>query len=40
VTRNAVAAFGPQARAAVVVNDTVSNGELKRIHEHGALGVR
>jgi D-galactarolactone isomerase len=32
VTLDAVAAFGPQARAVVVVNDTVSDGELKRMH--------
>jgi D-galactarolactone isomerase len=35
VTLDAVAAFGPQARAVVVVNDTVSDGELKRMHEQG-----
>ena len=40
VTLDAVAAFGPQARAVVVVNDTVSDGELKRMHEQGARGIR
>jgi D-galactarolactone isomerase len=37
---DAVAAFGPQARAVVVVNDTISNAELKRMHEQGARGIR
>src|SRR6266404_9294499 len=32
VTLDAVAAFGPQARAGVVVNDTVSDAELKHMH--------
>ena len=40
VTLDAVAAFGPQARAVVVVNDTVSDAELKRMHEQGARGIR
>src|SRR5712692_419374 len=40
VTLDAVAAFGPQARAVVVVNDTVSDGELKHMHEQGARGIR
>ena len=40
VTLDAVAAFGPQARAIVVVNDTVSDAELKRMHEQGARGIR
>jgi D-galactarolactone isomerase len=40
VTLDAVAAFGPQARAVVVVNDTVSDGELKRMHDQGARGIR
>src|ERR1700747_2598019 len=40
VTLDAVAAFGPQARAVVVVHDTVSDAELKRMHEQGARGIR
>src|SRR5437773_5714480 len=40
VTLDAVAAFGPQARAVVVVNDTISDAELKRMHEQGARGIR
>jgi len=40
VTLDAVAAFGPQARAVVVVNDTVSEAELKHMHGQGARGIR
>ena len=40
VTLDAIAAFGPQSRAVVVVNDTVSDAELKRMHEQGARGIR
>ena len=40
VTLDAVAAFGPQARAVVVVNDTVSDADLKRMHGQGARGIR
>ena len=40
VTLDAVAAFGPQARAVVVVNDTVFDAELKHMHEQGARGTR
>jgi D-galactarolactone isomerase len=40
VTLDAVAAFGPQARAVVVVDDTVSDAELKRMHGQGARGIR
>src|SRR5215831_17112683 len=40
VTLDAVATFGPQARAVVVVNDTVSDAELKHMHEQGARGIR
>jgi hypothetical protein len=32
--------FGPQARAVVVVSDTVSDAELKRRHRQGARGIR
>jgi D-galactarolactone isomerase len=39
-TLDAVAAFGPQARAVVVVDDTVSDAELKRMHAQGARGIR
>src|SRR6266481_1576223 len=40
VTLDAVAAFGPTARAVVVVNDTISDAELKKMHEQGARGIR
>ncbi len=33
-------AFGPSARAVVVVNDAVSDAELKRMHGLGARGIR
>jgi len=39
-TLDAVAAIGPQARAVVVVDDTVSDAELKRMHAQGARGIR
>src|SRR5215831_14022852 len=40
VTLDALVAFGPSARAIVVVNDTVSDAELKHMHEQGARGIR
>jgi len=40
VNLDAVAAFGPQARAVVVVNDTLSDAELKHMHGQGARGIR
>jgi D-galactarolactone isomerase len=40
VTLDAVTAFGPTARAVVVVDDTVTDAELKRMHGLGARGVR
>jgi D-galactarolactone isomerase len=40
VTLDAVAAFGPAARAVVVVDDTVADVELKRMHGQGARGIR
>ena len=40
VTLDAVDAFGPTARAVVVVDDTVTDGELKRMHADGARGIR
>ena len=40
VTLNAVEAFGPTARAVVVVDDAVTDGELKRMHADGARGIR
>jgi predicted TIM-barrel fold metal-dependent hydrolase len=40
VTLDAVGALGPQARAVVVVNDSVTDAELKRMHEQGARGIR
>ena len=39
-TLDAVAAFGPTARAVVVVDTSVSDADLKRMHEQGARGVR
>jgi D-galactarolactone isomerase len=39
-TLDAVAAFGPTARAVVVVDTSVTDAELKRMHEQGARGVR
>jgi D-galactarolactone isomerase len=39
-TLDAVAAMGPQARAVVVVDDTVSDADLKRMHAQGARGIR
>ena len=40
VTLDAVVAFGPTARAVVVVDDTVADAELKRMHAQGARGIR
>jgi len=40
VTLDAVAAFGPAARAVVVVDDTVADVELQRMHGQGARGIR
>ena len=40
VTLDAVAAFGPTARAVVVVDDTVTDAELKRAHGEGTRGIR
>src|SRR6516164_1449114 len=40
VTLDAVVAFGPTARAVVVVDDTVTDAELKRMHGLGARGIR
>ena len=39
-TLDAVAAFGPTARAVVVVDTSVSDADLKRMHEQGARGIR
>lgn len=39
-TLDALAAFGPTARAVVVVDTTVTDAELKRMHGLGARGVR
>src|SRR4051812_15430660 len=39
-TLDAVAAFGPQARAVVVVDTTVPAADLKRTPEQGARGIR
>jgi D-galactarolactone isomerase len=36
VSLDALAAFGPTARAVVVVDDTVTDAELKRMHGLGA----
>ena len=40
VTLDALAAFGPQARAVAVVNDKVADSELRRMHELGVRGIR
>jgi D-galactarolactone isomerase len=40
VSLDAVAAFGPTARAVVVVDDTITDAELKRMHGQGARGIR
>jgi D-galactarolactone isomerase len=37
---DALAAFGPTARAVVVVNDTVSDAELRRLDRLGVRGIR
>jgi predicted TIM-barrel fold metal-dependent hydrolase len=39
-TLDALIAFGPSARAVVVVDTTVTDGELKRMHGLGARGIR
>jgi D-galactarolactone isomerase len=39
-TLDALIAFGPQARAVVVVDTTVTDAELKRMHGLGARGIR
>jgi predicted TIM-barrel fold metal-dependent hydrolase len=40
VTLDAVKAFGPQARAVVVVNDTILQPGLEHMHRLGARGIR
>jgi D-galactarolactone isomerase len=40
VTLDALAAFGAQARAVAVVNDSVGDAELKRMHDLGVRGIR
>ena len=39
-TLDALVAFGPSARAVVVVDTAVSDAELKRMHGLGARGIR
>ena len=39
-TLDALVAMGPNARAVVVVNDTVTDAELQRMHAMGARGIR
>jgi D-galactarolactone isomerase len=39
-TLDALVAFGPSARAVVVVDTTVTDAELKRMHSLGARGIR
>src|SRR5437879_7292835 len=39
-TLDALVAMGPTARAVVVVNDTVTDAELQRMHALGARGIR
>jgi hypothetical protein len=38
-TLDAVAEFGPTTRAVVVVDTSVSDADLKRMHEQGARGM-
>src|SRR6266849_4964896 len=40
ITLDAVTAFGPQARAVVVVNDTILEPALRHMHRLGARGIR
>jgi predicted TIM-barrel fold metal-dependent hydrolase len=40
VTLDALAPFGAQGRAVAVVNDGISDAELKRMHELGVRGIR
>src|SRR5258708_23226039 len=40
VTLDALAAFGPEARAVAVVNDGVAEAELKRMDALGVRGIR
>src|SRR5260370_15173376 len=40
VTLDAVEKIGPQARAVVVVNDKVTDAELKKMDDQGARGIR
>jgi D-galactarolactone isomerase len=40
VALDAVAAFGREARAVVVVTDSVSDAELRRMHQRGVRGIR
>src|SRR5215207_6344741 len=39
-TLEAAVAMGPQARAVVVVDTSVSDADLKRVHSQGARGIR
>ena len=39
-TLDALVAFGPGARAVVVVDTTITDAELKRMHNLGARGIR
>jgi len=39
-TLDAAVAFGPTARAVVVVDTSVSDADLKRMHSQGARGIR
>src|SRR5215468_3734109 len=39
-TLDALIAFGPSARAVVVVDTTITDAELKRMHNLGARGIR
>ncbi len=40
ITLDALAAFGPEARAVAVVNDSVADAELKRMDALGVRGIR
>jgi predicted TIM-barrel fold metal-dependent hydrolase len=40
ITLEALAEFGAQARAVVVVNETISDAALRQMHEQGVRGIR
>lgn len=40
VVLSALAAFGRGARATIATDGTISDGELRRLHDHGVRGIR